>query len=323
MVASGNIGKNLETESNTYVSWNGGKNWQEARRGYFVPEIGDYGSTIVMVREDSVVDEVVYSISDGDEWKTCKFTDTAFTVSNIRVDPEWDSRRFILYGTRDVNGEKSAVIVQLNFEEEYSGQCGGDDVAVWSPTDENGHCVLGLSHKYRKRKAGRTCYFGEGWTSDLGGQSCNCSIADYECAPCFYRPDLHSICTKECEIDPEPTPTSECENSGYFSTALAYQKIDNSMCVNNDPTASPPKGLYPCYQLPSSPTSITSSLIPILLVVIVFLGGLIFLGYVLIKKNKEVKDFITNTLGFNLGQTPVDSIYSTVEQGDSSNQTTE
>jgi hypothetical protein len=261
-----------------------------------------------MVKEDEIVDNVVYWI--GDIWTTCKFTDNAFTVTNIRVDPEWDSQRFILYGTRDVLGNKSAVIVQLNFEEEYSGQCGGDDVVVWSPTDENGHCVLGLENHYWKRKPGRTCFFGEGWTAYTTSKMCNCSIADYECAPCFYRPDLHTVCTKECEIDPQPTPTTECENSDYFSTDRAYKLIEKSQCIQG--TMIPPNGYYPCYLIPSN-SPVPSNIIPILLVVVVFLGGLIFLGFVLYKKNKEVKDFITNTLGFNLGEPTPDSTYSTVE----------
>jgi len=74
----------------------------------------------------------------------------------------------------------------------------------------------------------------------------------------------------------------------------------------------PPNGYYPCYLIPSN-SPVPSNLIPILLVVVVFLGGLIFLGFVLYKKNKEVKDFITNTLGFNLGEPTPDSTYSTVE----------
>jgi hypothetical protein len=263
------------------------------------------------------VDNVVYSINDGDEWRTCKFTDVAFDVSNIRVDPEWDSMRFILYGNRDINGNNSAVIIQLDFEPEYSGQCAGQDIEQWSPTDENGHCVLGLAQKYIKRLKGKTCYFGQGFNPKVGATRCNCSIADYECAHCFYRPDLQSVCTKECDIDPQPIPTNECENSDYFSTDKAYRIVENSACIL-DPKQSPPKGLYKCYGTPYAPNPAPSSFIPILLVAVVFLGGLIFLGYVLYKKNNEVRDFITYTLGFNLGQpTTTDSNYSTVETADS------
>jgi hypothetical protein len=317
MVASGNYGNQLNQESNTYISWNGGNNWTEVSKGNYVPEIGDFGSVVVLVMEEGEVDSVKYSNNDGDEWRTCKFTDSKFDVSNIRVDPEWDSRRFILYGYRVENGKQVPVIVQLDFEDEYTGQCGGPDLEIWSPTDEHGACIMGEAKSYRRRFTGRSCYFGEGFTSYVGGLRCNCTFEDYECGECFNRPELGSLCTQECAVPNLPAPTIECSTSDHYSSEAAYRLVEGTVCILN-PDDPKPKGLIKCPSTPSNPPGSLpmSNVIPVILVVIVFLGGIAALIYVLYKKNTAFKDFITYTLGFNINAS-TDSNYSTVEQIDS------
>lgn len=55
-MAIGNIGYQLETRLNdrvnTYLSRDGGLNWQEVKKGSYIYEIGDHGGLIVMARHD-------------------------------------------------------------------------------------------------------------------------------------------------------------------------------------------------------------------------------------------------------------------------------
>ena len=47
----GNVGKHLayeEDEVNTYLSRDGGVNWEEVRKGSHIYEIGDHGALILM-----------------------------------------------------------------------------------------------------------------------------------------------------------------------------------------------------------------------------------------------------------------------------------
>lgn len=104
-------------------------------------EIGDHGSIIVAAEMDKPVNEVMYvellpshdplfltlspsyTITDGDEWLSCSLGTIPITVANIRVDVGWDSRQFIVYGTRVINGDPQVVVIHLNFEKTYKRKC--------------------------------------------------------------------------------------------------------------------------------------------------------------------------------------------------------
>jgi hypothetical protein len=61
-----------------------------------------------------------YTLDEGKTFITCSFTSELSQVTNIRVSPAWDSRRFILYGTRN----NLAILVQLDFTNAFPrGSC--------------------------------------------------------------------------------------------------------------------------------------------------------------------------------------------------------
>jgi len=219
---------------------------KEIRKNTYVPEIGDYGSIVVMVREEGVTDELVYTTrGDGDEWTICKFTDSGFDVSNIRVDPEWDSRRFVLYGRRNIGGNESTVITQLNFDEVLPEQCTEGDLELWSPKAENGACVLGMAKNYKKRKLGKNCYLGAQFIPSAVNYSiCTCTFEDYECDTCFYRPDLNSPCQLECTDISVPPAPSTCNGTGYYAVSVGYRIVDGNKC-DNTKGDTPPQAFNP------------------------------------------------------------------------------
>jgi len=292
------------------------KTWQEVHQSAFVPEIGDYGSVVVMVREDGVVNEISYTINDGFEWPTCVFTTEAFDVSNIRVDPEWDSRRFVLYGVRDTGNQTSqAVIIQLNFDDEFSGPCQQDDFEMWSPTDENNKCVMGVSKNYKKRKTGHTCYFGQDYNPFVSETVCACTVEDYECDYCFYRAELTSPCTLECDQVNLPPAPAECQ--GTYEADIGYRLVDNTKCDPKAATAVRPKVqlLCPQGQAPTpSPTGLRVILAIMGFIIFISIIGVVF--YFLRKKNESFRNFLKNTLGFEDEESKAESRYTTVAQGD-------
>eukprot|EP01123_Difflugia_compressa_P004576 TRINITY_DN16016_c0_g1_i1.p1 TRINITY_DN16016_c0_g1~~TRINITY_DN16016_c0_g1_i1.p1 ORF type:complete len:710 (-),score=133.91 TRINITY_DN16016_c0_g1_i1:27-2072(-) len=327
MVASGNWGKRLEERedlTNTYVSFNGGVKWQEVRKNDYVPEIGDHGSIVVMVKEDGLTDEVVYTINDGTDWPTCKFTDVAFDVSNIRVSLNWDSKRFILYGQRQINGTTKAVVVQLNFDEEFTGPCTENDFETWSPTSEHSHCVMGQSTNYNKRIKGRNCYLGEDYKVISSSKPCPCVDEDYECDHCFSRQDLSSPCSLFCPVPGLPSPPENCNSTQSYQVDKGYRLVDNDKCDIKLSGSEKPKGVVPCGQsntnYPPNDSSITNKPntagIVVLIIIFVLIFSAIGIVYYLYKNNDSFYNFVSYTFGIeDNSRNPIR--YENVEQAQS------
>uniref|UniRef100_A0A6B2KYI2 VPS10 domain-containing protein n=1 Tax=Arcella intermedia TaxID=1963864 RepID=A0A6B2KYI2_9EUKA len=283
MVASGNLGQKLDNrpdKSNTYISFNGGIKWQEVRKGSYIPEIGDFGGIIVLGKDSGVIDELLYTVDDGKEWRVCKYGDNSLDITNIRVAPGWKSRRFLMYGQKYVNNSLQTVVAQLNFDEELPKQCTAEDFTTWSPKDEHGQCVLGKATYYQKRKS--LCYFGENYVQQATTENCLCVQEDYECDHCFYRKELGSPCTLECSVQDFPEPPANC--SGYYEVDAGYRLVDNDNCILDGPHTPKPKGLVSCGMVPPKPVPqsnnsgysilYVSIVILVLLVVIVIAIGL-------------------------------------------------
>jgi len=170
------------------------------------------------------------TINDGNVWST------VMDVTNIRVSDGWDSWKFLVYGKRTLNGQTNAVLVHLDFDSAFSGKCSyPDDYEPWSPSDEHGHCVMGAQVIYMRRKKGKDCYFGEDHEHITSVKSCNCTIDDYDCNHCFYRPDLASPCTLECIVPGLPNEPEFCVNSTqeaqlYYYVDIGYRLIEGDVC---------------------------------------------------------------------------------------------
>jgi hypothetical protein len=171
-------------------------------------------------------------------------------VTNVRVSDGWNSRRFLLYGTRVNNSDTDLVLVHVNFDDAFSGKCiYPDDYTNWSPTDEHTYCVLGAKTNYMRRKLGEDCYFGEDHEHITTEHNCTCTEYDYECDHCFYRPDLSSPCTLECKVPGLPEEPDFClnstESSLYYYSDYGYRLIPSDTCINLT-TETKPRGRIPC-----------------------------------------------------------------------------
>jgi hypothetical protein len=68
-MAVGNTGYELDRINtgyvNTYLSRDGGLNWQEVKKGSYIYEVGDHGGLIVMAKNHEPTKEVIYTYNEG------------------------------------------------------------------------------------------------------------------------------------------------------------------------------------------------------------------------------------------------------------------
>ena len=90
ILAVGNLGTKLEKYSSkmsTYLSRDGGLNWQEVHKGPYIYELGDHGGLIVMAKHLTPTQEVLYSFNEGKTWNEIQISDQPMEVSNIIIEP--------------------------------------------------------------------------------------------------------------------------------------------------------------------------------------------------------------------------------------------
>jgi len=325
MIASGNVGKHLDERAdnvNLFVSTNGGTSWTEVRQGLYVPEIGDHGCIIALADIKEKTNELIYTVNNPEdlhEWRSCFFggENDKIIAKNIRVSDGWDSRRFLLYGQRRnaTTGALSAVVIHVNFDNEFSGQCTDSDFEAWTPKNEHGECVMGRSTTYHRRAKGKTCYLSENHQGKTDVTNCECQLEDYECAHCFFRPDLGSECQLQCIVPNLPRDPALCVNSTvehplYFRVDnLGYRLVDNDTCDKNRPNAQTPMAKIPCQihypPNPLQPSTIvavaTSPWSAIIIVVVILVGAVSGLWY-LWKNNPSFYNCVSYTFGIDDGR---------------------
>ena len=123
-MAVGNVGEKLigYTDSDTFLSRDAGFTWEEVHKDAHLWEFGDSGSILVMVNDEEPTDHAMYSLDEGLNWNTYRFSDEKVRVREIVTVPEDTSRRFILIGyqARDTKG---AVAIHLDFSALTNRQC--------------------------------------------------------------------------------------------------------------------------------------------------------------------------------------------------------
>lgn len=133
-MAVGNVGENLApyTESDTFLSRDGGFTWEEVHKDAHLWEFGDSGSVLVMANDEGATDHVMFSIDEGLNWRQYRFTDDKVRVKSIVTVPEYTSRRFILMGFYP-RSPNTAVAVHLDFSALTRRQCTDIPLLLYSP----------------------------------------------------------------------------------------------------------------------------------------------------------------------------------------------
>ena len=123
MLAVGNVGEELApyTDSDIFLTRDGGFTWEEVHKDAHMWEFGDSGSIIVLVNDEEPTDHVLYTTDEGLTWSEHVFEST-LRITSIQTVPDDTSRRFILMGMRQNEPSKS-VLVHLDFSSITQQQC--------------------------------------------------------------------------------------------------------------------------------------------------------------------------------------------------------
>lgn len=124
IMAVGNVGETLAryTDSDTFLSRDGGFTWQEVHKDAHLWEFGDSGSVLVMANDEEPTDFILFSTDEGLHWREYKFSDEKMRVRSIVTVPMDTSRRFILMG--EYPKKRGSVVVHIDFTALTSRQCG-------------------------------------------------------------------------------------------------------------------------------------------------------------------------------------------------------
>jgi hypothetical protein len=105
MMAVGSLGTSLPSEKGaqmgTYLSRDGGLNWQEVAKIPLIYEFGDHGGLLVAAPNVESTKTIRYSWDEGKTWTKVTISDKPLFVQNIIIEPKSTSLEFILYGSYD------------------------------------------------------------------------------------------------------------------------------------------------------------------------------------------------------------------------------
>lgn len=120
MMAVGNVGENLApyTESDTFLTRDGGFTWEEIRKDAHMFEFGDSGSILVIANDEGPTDHVLFSTDEGLSWREYNFGQRVRVASIVTMSAE-TSRKFVVFGH---TGGKSLAI-HLDFTEITARKC--------------------------------------------------------------------------------------------------------------------------------------------------------------------------------------------------------
>ncbi|KAG0144537.1 hypothetical protein CROQUDRAFT_108449 [Cronartium quercuum f. sp. fusiforme G11] len=233
LMGVGSIGEKLlpYDESDTFLSIDGGLNWNLVAEGARKYEIGDQGGLIVMIDDEAPTDQVEYSYDFGKTWKTMKLGQKLRAKLLTSV-PDATSQKFLLLGTTEREKSKSInrhAVVQLDFSQMGRKKCKDGDFEKWYARKLGGNpdCLMGHKQFFRRRKPEADCFVGEKFHEAVSREeNCPCTDEDFEC-DYNYVPD-NNLCVL---AGPEKIPVGACATvNEKFMGSSGYRLIPGNTC---------------------------------------------------------------------------------------------
>ncbi|WRT68442.1 uncharacterized protein IL334_005418 [Kwoniella shivajii] len=245
MLAVGNVGEELAayTDSDVFLTRDGGFTWEEVHKDAHIWEFGDSGSILVLVNDEEATDHILFTTDEGLTWNDYTFGQT-LRIRTIQTVPDDTSRRFLLIGNVPGQSDKS-VLVHLDFSAITNIKCqlsiedpNHDDFQLWSPSEgREENCLFGRQTLYHRRIRDRNCYVGERVNQPKTiVRNCTCTPADFECE-FNYRRDASGNCVLVDGALPLSLDTEyeQCDGStDYWYERTEYRKIPYSSCEGGE-----------------------------------------------------------------------------------------
>ncbi len=191
MMGVGNVGEYLgrKSEADTYLTRDGGIEWQPVKKGNYMWEYGDQGSIIVIVEEEVATKSFFYTLDEGKNWIEYQFADTDYHIASISTVPSDKSRNFILWGKDSGSGSQIATI-NLDFTGLTDKQCELDendpetgDYYLWEPRHplQDDNCLFGHVAQYHRKHLESKCFNGLSiqHLHEIS-RNCSCTREDFE-----------------------------------------------------------------------------------------------------------------------------------------------
>ncbi|SCU81609.1 LAFA_0C06150g1_1 [Lachancea sp. 'fantastica'] len=232
VIGVGNVGEYLlpVDECSTFISVDGGFTWKEIKKGVYQWEYGDRGSIIVLVKDRTKTDSLIYSVDSGESWIDHKFSDEEVYVEDLVTTPQDSAMRFLIIGKSSKVTGKQTRTYTVDFTNAFERQCNlqsGDYVYR-----SFGECLFGHKAEYLQ-KVNDKCYNGAAPLDEMMriAKTCACTRMDFECDYNFFK-----AADGTCKLveGTEPLDGDEmCEKYDdlieYFEPT-GYRKIPLSTC---------------------------------------------------------------------------------------------
>ena len=237
MIGVGNVGETLApyTESDTFLTRDGGFTWEEIHKDAHIWEYGDQGSILVLANDEDVTDHVTYSLNEGLSWQDYNFGQK-IRVSSIVTVPADTSRKFIVFGIAP-GSQGETVAVHLDFSSVTNVKCkldmtnpDTDDFEMWSPSEEREEqCLFGEQVYFHRRIRDRNCYVGEKLPAGKREKFCACTEEDFECEFNYQR-NAKGDCVLAQDAQPLENVAVCPAGEDFWYERTSRRKVPHSKC---------------------------------------------------------------------------------------------
>lgn len=241
VLASGNMGHNLQYKTSVFLSADAGLSWHQVLQGNYYYNIGDHGGVIVAVKyfkTEGDTNTLLYSTDEGLTWQKHKFYPNPIRIFGLITEPGENTTVFTMFGTEaKPNSPIDWIIVRVDLASVFKRNCSADDYKNWSPVSPGqgkaSRCVLGRRETFRRRSPNAKCYNGLDFTRSTIEESCPCSHTDYQCDFGFIRDKAAaSSCIKDPQFeDHEPqAPPANCPPDTFYNQTKGYRLLPGDVC---------------------------------------------------------------------------------------------
>ncbi|KAL3853614.1 hypothetical protein ACJMK2_017146 [Sinanodonta woodiana] len=238
VMAHGNVADALQTtESDVFISSDGGYSWKKTLTGHHMYQIADSGGLIVAIpNPTNEPKEIKFSTDEGNCWHNYQFTNESIHLTGLLTEPGEKSIVVSIWGYR--MSDKKWVTHVIDFKKVIKTKCDDTDYEPWVAHLESRKtegldiygCLLGKRETIMRLKKNSWCYNGYEYEKELTTKICPCTREDYECEYGYYRPDGSDYCVKVTEFK---GPEIDICLRGHEEKIVTsgYRKIPGDTCA--------------------------------------------------------------------------------------------
>lgn len=243
LVMLGHIDDNF-SDQQTFISRDGGLNWEMGLEFPGIYATGDLGNVIVACPVDPSSDndpqsEIYYSLDQGMTWSEYQLDEMFIPIDVINITPDGSGLSFILTGfSLDKPDDQrpnidNRVTYLIDFNNVHDGKkCKAKDYEKFELAE--GSCINGAKYTFNRRKQSAKCIGGEVFKDLLFDMEVctECQEQDYECSSEFIK-DSKGVCVVD---EKWLSATGNCPSTDIKKPAMRL--IADNMCKKELPIQS-------------------------------------------------------------------------------------